>query len=473
MTERPHLHRHHMTGRRRMARTRRRNTRAALMAVALLAIAFYVAFVKQVPFSSRFVVRAVFSSANQLKPGNPVRIAGLPAGTVTSVGPGPAHTALVTMALTEHAGVHTDATMSIQPRLLFEGNFYVALVPGSPGAPPLRSGDTIPLTHTSAPVQLDQLLDVLDSPTRASLTQTFSAFGTGLGAAPGSRSAPGYAQLRRAARELAAALPPVAQVAGALQGTHPGDLSRAINSSGEVTAELAGDPAALADLVTSSDQVLRALATGQNALGRDIVALDRLTQVAPSSLHALDVALPVLTQFAGALRPTLRAAPGALTDTNRLFEQLQGLGGARELPALVGALGPLVQTAPGLEARLGAMFPRLAAVNWCTAQRIVPALDTAVSDGANTSGYPAWKDLLHLGAALSGASASFDGNGVALRIGVAEGDQSGSGLIPGFGQLFGKYQGEGVRPTWLGYGVVPPFRPDQTCTRQPLAKVNR
>ena len=73
-------------------------------------------------------------------------------------------------------------------------------------------------------------------------------------------------------------------------------------------------------------------------------------------------------------------------------------------------------------------------------------------DGANTTGYPAWKDLLHLGAALSGASASFDGNGVALRIGVAEGDQTASGLIPGFGQLTGAYQGEGVRPEWLGMG---------------------
>jgi hypothetical protein len=25
-----------------------------------------------------------------------------------------------------------------------------------------------------------------------------------------------------------------------------------------------------------------------------------------------------------------------------------------------------------------------------------------------------------------------------------------------------------VRPTWLGFGVVPPFRPDESCIAQPL-----
>lgn len=446
-----------------------------MIAVVLLALAVYGAFVKHLPFGSQFTVRAVFSSANGLKVGSPVRIAGLPVGSVTGIGRGRDNTSTVTMALTNHAGLHDDATLAIEPRLLFEGNFYLRLDPGTSGAPPLRSGETIPLARTTTPVQIDQLLDVLDQPTRTSLKRTFSALAAGLGpgrGAPGA-PAPGYAALRDAARQLSAALGPATQVAGALQGTSAGDLGRAIGSSARLTAQLSQNPPALSDLVTASDQVLAALSSGQGALAQDIAALDRLTHVAPQALTALDAAFPALTTFALKLSPALSAAPATLTEVNGLFGQLHALAAPAELPRLVDGLGALLSTAPALENRLGAMFPQLSAVTTCTSRNVVPALNAVLKDGPNTSGYPAWKDLLHLAAALSGASASFDGNGVALRIGVAEGDQSASGLIPGFGQLTGAYQGEGVRPQWLGYGVVPPFRPDQPCDEQPLPEVNR
>jgi virulence factor Mce-like protein len=445
-----------------------------VLALLLIALCFYVAFVRQLPFSSSFVIRGVFSSANELKSGNPVRIAGLPVGTVTGIVAGPRGTSIVTMALSDHAGLHADATLSIKPRLLFEGNFYVNLDPGSPGAPALRSGDTVRLAQTSTPVQLDQLLDVLDHPTRSSLNHLLRATATGL--ALGGREAvapPGFADLRAAARELGAALPPLGQIGVALQGVRAGDLRNAIGSASDTTSELARDPQALADLVASSDKVLAALAGGHQALAEDISGLDRFSHVAPAALRALDTALPVATEFARVLDPALTAAPPALSDLSGLFVQLHALAGAPALPRLVGALAPLLRVAPGLETRLEAAFPRLTELNICTRRNIVAALDTVLKDGSNTTGYPAWADLLHLGSALSGASASFDGNGVALRIGVAEGDQTASGLLPGFGQLTGKYQGEGVQPQWLGYGVVPPFRPDQVCDGQPLVQVNR
>jgi virulence factor Mce-like protein len=463
--------RHASTGGERARHARGRHRRAAAVAVLLLALCFYIAFVKQLPFQNRFVVRAVFSSANQLKAGNPVRLSGLPVGSVTGVGPGPGRTSIVTLALSDHAGVHEDASLSIEPRLLFEGNFYVNLSPGSPAAPLLRSGQTIPLTQTSAPVQIDQVLDVLDAPTRAELSSTFSALAAGLGG--NARQVPGYTGLHDAARQLAAALPPVAAVAAGLQGVAPNDLANAIGSSSDVTAQLAADPGALSDLVTSSAQVLAALGGGHGALARDIAGLDTLSRLAPATLASLHRALPMLTTFAHALKPALTLAPGALRDTNELFIQLRTLGSAPALPRLVTALAPFTRSAPALETELPAAFRLLTGLDICTSRNIAPALDTVIADGANTSGYPAWKDLLHLGAALSGASASFDGNGVALRIGLAEGDQTASGLIPGFGQLTGTYQHEGVRPEWLGYGVVPPFRPDQPCDRQPFAQVNR
>ena len=59
--------RHHTTtGTVRAARLRVRNRRSATVALLLLALCFYVAFVRQLPFQSRFVIRGVFHSANQL-----------------------------------------------------------------------------------------------------------------------------------------------------------------------------------------------------------------------------------------------------------------------------------------------------------------------------------------------------------------------------------------------------------------------
>jgi phospholipid/cholesterol/gamma-HCH transport system substrate-binding protein len=455
---------------RRAARESRRHTRAAVIAAVAIAVAFYAAFVKQVPFSSQFVLRGVFQSANQLKPGNPVRIAGLPVGTVTAVAPGPHDTSVVSMALDQTAGLHADATLSIEPRLLFEGNLYVDLHPGTPAAPALRSGETVPLARTTIPVQIDQVLDVLDFPTRYSLKHTLRAFADGLGGGAG--STPGYRGLRAAARELSAALPSVTRVAAAAQGTQSGDLPRAIDSSGAVTAQLSSNPAALANLVTSTDQVFRALSADDTALAESFGGLDRVVRIAPSSLTALDHALPTLRHFAVALDPSLHRAPGTLTDTSALFAQIRALVSPAELPRLQSALAPVIRHAPRLESRLRVMFPLLEHFASCASRNIVPTLDTVLQDGANTSNYPAWKDLLHLGAALSGGSASFDGNGVSLRIGTAEGSFTASSLLSGFGEATGRYQGEGVRPKWLGYGVIPPFRPDATCDQQPLPAVN-
>ena len=458
-----------------------RNRRAAIVSLLLIAVAFYAAFVRTLPLSTAFVLRGQFTSANQLKAGNPVRIGGLPVGVVTAVAPGPDATSIVTMHLDGHTGLHADASLAIKPRLLFEGNFYVALDPGTPEAAPLRSGSTIPLSRTAAPVQLDQLLDVLDTPARTALQQSFEAIASGLGSgtvagagqlAGTGTTTPGLSGLRRAARELTAALPPVAELAQAFKGVAPDDLGHAIASSSTFTGELAVDPSALADLVSSSDRVLASLATGRVALAQDLVALDRLTHVAPSSLSAIDGVLPTLTSFARGLDPVLATGAPAFTETARLFGALRSLAQPALLPALVDALGPVAADGPALVSELRPMFGLLTRVNDCAAHNIVPALDTVLADGANSTGYPAWKDLLHLGAALSGASASFDANGVALRIGLAEGDQDMSGLLPGFGSFSGGYQGEGVRPHWLGYGVVPPFRPDARCAAQAVPKAN-
>ena len=76
--------------------------------------------------------------------------------------------------------IHDDAFAAIRPRIFLEGNFFVELDPGSPSAPEMDSGGTIPVSHTSTAVQLDEVLTALQSPVRADLSRLLEGFGTAL-----------------------------------------------------------------------------------------------------------------------------------------------------------------------------------------------------------------------------------------------------------------------------------------------------
>src|SRR6202012_2021812 len=113
------------------------------------------------------------TNANNVRPNSPVRIAGVNIGKVTSVKAykgGDGNLALVTMEINK-AGlpIHKDATLKVRPRISLEGNEFVARSPGTPEAPTLSSGDTIPSTQTAAPVQFDEVLSALQTDTRTDL----------------------------------------------------------------------------------------------------------------------------------------------------------------------------------------------------------------------------------------------------------------------------------------------------------------
>ena len=76
--------------------------------------------------------------------------------------------------------LHSDATVKIRPRIFLEGNWFVELQPGSPSTKTLSSGATLPSTQSSDPVQLDQVLDALNTDTRANLQDFLIGYGDGL-----------------------------------------------------------------------------------------------------------------------------------------------------------------------------------------------------------------------------------------------------------------------------------------------------
>src|SRR5919197_4986693 len=133
--------------------------RAGVIALISIALITYFVFSRDNPFSHPFELKAVFQNSSNLAPRSPVRVAGIAVGKVVGVTPLPNGTSKVRMQLQKRAlPIHADARLKIRPRIFLGGNFVVDLFAGSPSAPVLHDGDTIPLTQTAAPVQLGDVI---------------------------------------------------------------------------------------------------------------------------------------------------------------------------------------------------------------------------------------------------------------------------------------------------------------------------
>jgi phospholipid/cholesterol/gamma-HCH transport system substrate-binding protein len=441
---------------------RRANQLIAVGMIAGLLAAGWFAFKPGVPFSGPYELRALVASSNQLRGGAPVRIAGVNVGKVTEVSAGPAETTQLTMEIDEAARpLRTDATIRIRPRVFLEGGFYVELSPGTPAAPELGDGGTLPLSQSARPVQFHQLLSVFEQPIRESLAGGLDTLAQGF--------AGGGAQgLRAVAPNLAPALRDIAIVADAAQGSEPHDVSRLIAGAGRVTAALARDRRALAGLVTNLRVTADALSADDSALADTITEVDLLLRAAPSGLRALDGALPVLERVSRAAAPAVRVAPRQLRRTGRVLAELGGLvqPGVRE--RTIAGLRTTFLDLPTLVVRMGGLFPTVKPLADCLRTHIVPTLLAQVDDGALSTGRPVWQDFAHALVGLSSASQNFDANGYAIRYEFGGGGETFStDPLPGLGTLTG--QGSGPlrsRPIRPADGNPPPIRRDVACSTQ-------
>ena len=152
----------------------------AIATVVILAVC-YLVFGGGLPFASApFTLNATFTVETQLHLGSPVRIAGVNVGAVTAVRRvgGNSTAAVATMSIQQNGlPIHANATAEIRPRLFLEGNFYVDLHPGTPGAPTVSSGAVLPASQTTGPVQLDRVLSALRTNTRTDLKTVLRGLG--------------------------------------------------------------------------------------------------------------------------------------------------------------------------------------------------------------------------------------------------------------------------------------------------------
>lgn len=460
----------------------------SLLGLALLLVISYFIFAKQLPFSHHYTIKAVVPSSNLLAPNSPVRIGGVDVGKVVSTGRyRNTNLALVTMQIDNTSqGIHRDATIAIRPRLYLEGNFYVQLSPGTPEAPTLPDGGTIPVQNTRVPVQIDQVLDALPSGIRAELQQTLAGLGQALDAKPTAaqdsrldprvRGLAGAQAINNTFNTSAQSLRDSAMVSRALTGPGGRQLARVISGFGHATAGLARADGQLTALVSDFDRTMQATAAQQQGLRQTVSVLGSTAANANSAFGELGRALPATEQFSDRLATSLPQLPPTITTAYPWLAQTSPLLSNAELRGLLSELAPASSELAQLTNNELRFLPAINAFNRCMTGVFIPTGYLVVNDGSLSSGVPNYQEFWYAMTGQAAEAQGADGNGNFLRIGATGGPsivESGQtnyfgNIDTGFAQMAAAPLG--TRPAYPN--TVPPLQRAVPCFTQPIPNVN-
>jgi phospholipid/cholesterol/gamma-HCH transport system substrate-binding protein len=479
---------------RRRGRRKGMNTfTAGVLALIAIVVFVYLGFTKFAnPFAGQYTVHAIFANANGLKPGSPVRIAGVNVGQVTSVGAVPGcrtggslqtsggtteqqcTAADVSMTISgQGLPIHKDATFAIRPRIFLEGNFFVDVSPGTPEAPDAPSSYTFPIQQGTEPVQFDQVLTTLQSNTRQNLQTLLQQFGTAV-----KKGGPSY---NASIKYWLPAYEYSAVVSHDALGLQPHDLSNWIAEQGEVSGAIDTHPQNLENLITYFNTTAHSFAVQNVALENAVAELPKTLSAAIPALHSLNSdfcsgpQVPnckpgPLPQLAKALLPGVKST-GPMIDASLPFiTQLRYLVSPSELRGLT---ADLAKTVPPLSRLTAESIPLMAngvrPAASCAVNVVIPWSKLTLNDPHfNASNgfppHPVYVEAVDFLPGLAGESRDFDANGPYIRI-LGTGGTLTYSLQPGlFGQALAPL--EGTEPQTPPGQHSPPLEPNVPCETQ-------
>ncbi|MCW3026092.1 MAG: hypothetical protein JWM29_1524 [Solirubrobacterales bacterium] len=463
--------------------------RFGIIVIVVAAILVYFGFTKHIPFKHGYRLKAQFATAVNIHPKSPVRVAGVDVGKVSSVTRS-GKAGLVTMEI-ESKGlpIHSDATLKIRPRIFLEGNWFVELQPGSPSAKTLSSGATVPITQTSDPVQLDQVLDALNTDTRSNLQTFLIEYGDALtrkpNAAENAEQDPDVRGLN-AAQALAKAYhrgPPslrgTAVLNQAIGGTEPHDLSKLVAGIGKVTAGLNVHEQQLGELIGNFNTFFSEFAAQSAPLRATVAELPSSLLSIDRGLAALNASFPPTRTFARDILPGVRATNPTVAAALPWIAQVQASLTPTELGGVAKGLSAATPSLASLEAEQVPLFKQTELFNKCLTKVIYPAGNTKIQDGASTSGVENYKEFWYSLVGLGSIGQHFDGNGVMAKFMVGNSGQTlRSQKVKELGskseglQLLARspLSPQGTRPAYPAQ--EPPYQPLAPCYKQALPNFN-
>src|SRR5436305_6378484 len=232
---------------------------------------------------SGYKVRATFDFVRAV-PGEDVKVAGAKVGTIESLHVTPDNKAAVVLNIHDSGFTpfHQNAHCTIRPQSLI-GETFAECSPGSssaPALPAIQKGDgkgqhLLPVSHTSSPVDIDEINDIMREPTRERLAILINEFGTALAG----RGKDLNAAIHRA--------------------------KPALRDTDGVRAILAQQNRTLADLAKNSDQVLAPLADKRRQVADFIVQANKTAQATAERRAAISAGIQRFPAFLRQLKPTL------------------------------------------------------------------------------------------------------------------------------------------------------------------------
>ncbi len=290
----------------------------------------------------------LFPEATQLAEQADVRVSGVPIGKVVDQQRDGDRTRATLQIDPRYAPLRSDARAILRQKTLL-GETYVEMTPGTRTAPEVPEGGTLPRGQVAATVELDEVLQAFDEPSRENLQKWMQGW---------AGAVDGRAQ---DINDAVGNLGPLLQDGGDVLATFDAQ-SRAVQGlvrdAGTVFRTVGRRDAAARELITAGDELLRTTAARRDDLRATVRALPGFLQslgTAATSTRALtrDL-LPAVRE----LRPVARDLKPTLDGGAELGDDLRGL--SKDLdPVLTAARSGLPATTALLNAA-GPLLDRLA-----------------------------------------------------------------------------------------------------------------
>jgi phospholipid/cholesterol/gamma-HCH transport system substrate-binding protein len=231
--------------------------------------------------------------------------------------------------------VRRDATVLLRPRTGLK-DMFLALDPGSPSERAVKEGEVLSAANTAPDVNADEILNVLDSDTRAYLKLLLNGAGKGL------------KDRRHDLRQVFYRLGPLHRDLDALNTEvvkRKRNLSRLIHNYGSTMTRLSREDRSLASLVRNNATVFERLAREDDRIS---LAVSRL----PSALAQTESTLIKVNELGQVARPAFRALRPAVRRIHPANLELRPLAEEGE-PVLRTRVRPFVRAARPYIANVG------------------------------------------------------------------------------------------------------------------------
>jgi phospholipid/cholesterol/gamma-HCH transport system substrate-binding protein len=327
---------------------------ARVAAVAVVVGAIVVVALLLFTGGSSYTVKVQFQNAGQLVKGNQVQVGGRPIGTVSKISLTGDGQAQIEITLDELKPLHEGTTAVIRSTSLSGiANRYVALSLGPQSAKKIDNGGYIRADRTTSPVDLDQLFNTLDAPTRKGLQNIIQG------------SAAQYGGKVRQANESIRYFNPALTTSSAVLRELVRDrvvFKHFVTDTANVVTDLADRRGDLTQLVGNANATAAAIGSENAALARTLDLLPTTMREANTTfvnlratLDDLDVLVAAskpankdLARFLRVLRPLVRDSKPTIRDLRQLVHS----------PGAGNDLTDLLNKSPKLAALTDTVFPR-------------------------------------------------------------------------------------------------------------------